>query len=251
MGVATKRLSEGRGASRLGRPPRELAGQVGERILAAAQTVFLERGFDGASMDEIAEVARAGKPTIYARFPQKEALFAAVVARLVRRNTESVVAAGLASDANQGTEKRLATVGAALLRNVLTCETVGLIRSTVAEARRFPELASTVHRMTRERASEALGELLGELAGAGDMRGLPAFAPERLQETARRFADLVLLPMLLRALFGEDLETLRGEIAARVPPAVAFFLAGCREGDAARAATHEQTGTWSAPVDPR
>jgi AcrR family transcriptional regulator len=51
------------------------------RILDAAAKVFLKRGFEGASVDEIADVARAGKPTIYARFPGKEALFAAVMAR--------------------------------------------------------------------------------------------------------------------------------------------------------------------------
>jgi AcrR family transcriptional regulator len=51
--------------------------------------VFLKRGFEGASVDEIADVARAGKPTIYARFPGKEALFAAVKARTVREITSS------------------------------------------------------------------------------------------------------------------------------------------------------------------
>ena len=61
--------------------PRDLAGEVEERILDAAAKVFLKRGFEGASVDEIADVARAGKPTIYARFPGKEALFAAVMAR--------------------------------------------------------------------------------------------------------------------------------------------------------------------------
>src|SRR5271166_6499547 len=60
-----------RSAIRCGRPPRELAGKVEERILDAAGKVFLERGFSGASVDEIAEVACAGKPTIYARFRAK------------------------------------------------------------------------------------------------------------------------------------------------------------------------------------
>ena len=76
-----------RGAVRYGRPPRGHAGQVEERILDAAGRVFLEHGFQGASVDEIAEAASAGKPTIYARFPNKQALFTAVVERLVRRNT--------------------------------------------------------------------------------------------------------------------------------------------------------------------
>ena len=77
-----KRMSA-KPAVRSGRPPRELAGEVDERILDAAAKVFLERGFDGASIDEIAEVAHAGKPTIYARFANKRALFTAVVMRIV------------------------------------------------------------------------------------------------------------------------------------------------------------------------
>src|SRR5258706_8731888 len=73
-------------AVRTGRPPRELAGEVETRILDAAHRVFVERGLAGASMEEIAEVARAGKPTIYARFPNKKALFTAVVMRNVAAN---------------------------------------------------------------------------------------------------------------------------------------------------------------------
>src|ERR1700678_761109 len=84
--VEEKREAQ-RGAVRYGRPPREHAGQVEERILDAAGRVFLEHGFQGASVDEIAEVASAGKPTIYARFPNKQALFTAVIERLVRPDT--------------------------------------------------------------------------------------------------------------------------------------------------------------------
>src|SRR5271165_348035 len=68
---------------RLGRPPKDLAGDVKGRILDAAQEVFLKRGFQSASIDEIAVMAPASKPTIYAHFPGKEALFSAVVARVI------------------------------------------------------------------------------------------------------------------------------------------------------------------------
>src|ERR1700761_9591323 len=84
---AKEKRGAGRGAVRYGHPPRGHAGQVEERILDAAGRVFLEHGFQGASVDEIAEAASAGKPTIYARFPNKQALFTAVIERLVRRNT--------------------------------------------------------------------------------------------------------------------------------------------------------------------
>ena len=126
-------LAKGMGSAvRCGRPRRELAGEVDGRILDAAARVFLERGFSGASVDEIAEVASAGKPTIYARYSNKQALFTAVIERLVRRATsfESVSCAGASID------DRLITLATAILSTVLVPETIGLIRVAVAEARR-------------------------------------------------------------------------------------------------------------------
>jgi AcrR family transcriptional regulator len=62
---------------RVARRPRVAA----ERVLDAATAVFAEDGFDGATMDAIAMRARTTKPTLYARFGSKEALFAAAVER--------------------------------------------------------------------------------------------------------------------------------------------------------------------------
>jgi AcrR family transcriptional regulator len=215
-------------AVRCGRPPRGLAGEVEERILDAAGHVFLKRGFSGASVDEIAEAACAGKPTIYARFPGKEALFTAVIERLVRRNTslDDFSCAG-------GTiEERLEALAAVILTTVLTSETIELIRVAVAEARRFPDLASNVSRMGREHKAEAVARVFAEFAGSDDIGASPAFAPDRLPETARRFLDLVVLRMLVRALFGEDLAALRAEIGPYAARTVAFFLAACRGSEA-------------------
>jgi AcrR family transcriptional regulator len=212
-----------RGAVRCGRPPRGLAGKVEERILDAAAHVFLEHGFRGASVDEIAEAACAGKPSIYARFPSKQALFTAVVERLVRRNTnfEAISCAG------GSTEERLRALASVILARVLTPETIGLIRVAVAEARRFPELATSVSRMGRERPTEALTQVFGGLGASDDIGASSAFGPDHLPETARRFLDLVVLPMLLRALFGEDLAVLRAEIGPHAARSVAFFLSAC------------------------
>src|SRR5271170_2055002 len=218
-----KRYVAGR-AIRLGRPPQALAGAVEERILDAAKKVFRERGFEGASIDEIAEVARAGKPTIYARFPGKEALFGAVMARKVRENTssfESIALTGVTP------EERLASIATAILHKVLAPETLGLCRASVAEASRFPDLAASVHRMARERTSEAVAQLLGELPESDQ---LPGFAADRRAATALQFIELIVLPIMMRALFGEDLTALHAEIGPHVARTVAFFLAACRHG---------------------
>ena len=219
-----KALSTDRGVIRCGRPRRELAGEVDGRILDAAGKVFLERGFEGASVEEIAEVARAGKPTIYARFASKEALFAAVVARKVRANTSIQCLAAMGSTI----EQRLEAMASVILERVLSPDSIGLMRAVLAEARRFPDLAISVRRQARDLGIESVAHLLDEVAQSGQMGAWPAFAPDHLSDTARRFMDVIVLPMAMRALFGEDLTRLRTEIGPHVRHAVAFFLAACR-----------------------
>jgi AcrR family transcriptional regulator len=221
--AAAKKRPAGAGASRPGRPPRELAAQIEDRILDAATKVFLERGFEAASMEEIAEVAHAGKPTIYARFPGKQVLFTAVISRKLRQNRlESIAATG------STIEERLASIATALLHKVLVSEWIALLRWTAADARRVPDLAASVSRMARERGTESVAQLLAELARSDPTLALPAFAANNLTATTRRFLDLVILPMLIRALFGDDLTDLRAEIGPHVSQAISFFLAACR-----------------------
>jgi AcrR family transcriptional regulator len=223
-----------RGVGRAGRPSRDHAGEVEERILDAAQSVFLERGLEGASVDEIAEAAHAGKPTIYARYPHKQALFAAVMERMVRRRTEIMAAGRLSAETGSTVEERLTIFATLILQTALVDETIDLVRAAIAEARRFPNLASSVHRLVRERGANEIAGLLGELAESGDAAHIPALAPDRLPEAAQRFAELVIQPIVMRALFGEDLAALRTEIAPRVKHAVDFFLAACGLGGDAR-----------------
>ncbi len=222
-----KKHSAARPPGRSGRPPNELAGEVEDRILDAARKVFLDRGFEGASIEEIADVARSGKPTIYARFRDKKALFTAavtgyVIARQGRLENYSPSGSTI--------EERLASIGETVMQEALTPEWIGLVRLAIAEARRFPDLGSVVMRMTRERGVETMTRLLGEAAESGGVETFPAFSPDRLAMTARYFIDLILLPQLMRALSGEHLKTLHAEIGPYVSQRVAFFLAACRHG---------------------
>jgi AcrR family transcriptional regulator len=217
--------SETRKPGRSGRPPNELAGEVEERILDAARKVFLDRGFEGASIEEIAGVARSGKPTIYARFRDKKALFTAAVTQYVFANQSRLVNF---LPSGKSLEERLANIGETVLQDALTPEWIGLQRLAIAEARRFPDLGSVVIRVMRERAIEIMIRLLGEAAEFSEVETIPAFRPDRLATTARYFIDLILLSQLLRALWGEPLKTLHAEIGPHVSERVAFFLAACR-----------------------
>ena len=93
--------------------------------------------------------------------------------------------------------------------SALVDETVALVRAAIAEARRFPDLASSVHRLVRERGDDEIGRLLAELVATGRLPRTPALAPDRLTATAGRFIGLAILPLMMRALFGEPLASLR------------------------------------------
>jgi len=216
-----------RATIRCGRPRRELAGEVEDRILDAAEKVFLARGFEGASIDEIALAARAGKPTIYARFGDKRALLIAVV----KRDVFSRIAKFSSAVPCKGTiEERLAQAAITMLHWTLDDEKMALMRLGIAEAQRFPDLASTVSRTARQLSTEAAAGLLRDMTQSTELATLSAFAPERLATTARFFLDLVVVPMLLRGLFEDKVETLEPEIDPHVARTVPFFLAACRYG---------------------
>lgn len=68
--------------SRSSMPPRNFAARpTDDELLDAARAVFAERGVRAATMDAIAHRANSTKPTLYAHFGDKQALYRAAMAR--------------------------------------------------------------------------------------------------------------------------------------------------------------------------
>jgi len=216
----SKRPRQGR--PRQGRPPKDLAGDVKARILDAAQRVFLKKGYQGASLDEIAEVAPASKPTIYAHFPGKEALFEAVVARVL----EGLTNFGGFEPKGRTVQDKLASLGSEVVERFIE-ETLGITRATIAEAERFPALSRHVHEAGRDQAAAAVSHVLTDATLTLSRGSKGPFGPKRSLTTAQIFMDLILLPMLMRALMGEGAKDLRSELPTFVRERVSFFLAAC------------------------
>jgi AcrR family transcriptional regulator len=210
---------------RPGRPPKDLAGDVKERILDAAERAFLERGFQSASIDEIAEMAPASKPTIYAHFAGKEALFTAVVARIISglANFDGYVPKG------RTVQDKLTSLGTEIAERAIE-NLVGVARATIAEATRLPELSRHLHETTRDKAAGAVSQLLNDATQPLSRTSKGPFSPKRSLATAQIFMDLILLPMLMRSLMGDEPSVVRKELPSFVRQRVGFFLAAC-EGD--------------------
>ena len=144
------------------------------------------------------------------------------------RNVAEVIESEIHLPDGADVEQRLVDLGVAMLRSALTDDHIGVMRLGISEARRFPDLADSVHRMASERAIAAVTRLLSEAARSGDVGALAAFGPKRLAATAQFFIDLVLWPIFRRALFGKKLRALRAGSEAHVAQSVTFFLAACR-----------------------
>jgi len=125
-------------------------------------------------------------------------------------------------------EERLTNLGTTILEWALTGDTIDLMRVGISEAKGFPDLADSVHGMARRCGEETVARLLSEAAQSGGLGTLRGFAPAQIVTTTQFFMDLIFKPMIIRALFGEKLKSLRVEIGFHVASRVALFLAACR-----------------------
>jgi len=83
-----------------------------EELLDAARAVFAQAGFNAATMDAIAEQADCTKPTLYAHFGSKEALYDEVVRRETERLGEQLRSSYAAAEAQRARAAIRITVAA-------------------------------------------------------------------------------------------------------------------------------------------
>jgi len=196
-----------------------------EAILRGAIQTFFERGFEKASMDEVAARASTTKRTVYAHFGSKEELFRAALARAVELFLSELPELG--DTANPARELE---VFAARFSELCTWRgAVRLQRVVMAEAERFPDLGGMLHREVIERTQRTIADYLSRLERSGaptadgwavDMAGLflnMTTGPQRFatllqaREPAHDHPDVKAPPDLDRA---------------RIRQAVQVFLAG-------------------------
>ncbi|WP_407684932.1 TetR/AcrR family transcriptional regulator [Mycobacterium sp. HUMS_1102779] len=146
---------------RAGRPPAARADQTRTRIVRAARQVFSERGFDGATFQEIAVRADLTRPAINHYFSSKQDLYREVV----RQANHDVVGAGIERARREGT--LLGRLGAFLTvarqADIDNPATSAFLVTNVLEAQRHPELNAAENdavRMTREFLIWAVGDAM-------------------------------------------------------------------------------------------
>jgi AcrR family transcriptional regulator len=107
------------------------------QIVQGARSIFLARGFDAASMSDIARAAGVSKGTLYVYFENKEQLFEAIVREECLLHAESVFALDPADRDVKGTLTRL---GIAYIEFLCRPEKASTLRTVIAIADRMPEI---------------------------------------------------------------------------------------------------------------
>src|SRR3954447_15698555 len=167
-------------------PPRKRLSAVDRRaaILDAALEVFSKRGYNGASIDEIAQAAGISKALIYEHFPSKKDLH---VSLLARHTQEIFVALARTADTRDPGEVRLRNGVAAFFEWVETHQLAFrlLFRDTF-EA----EVADVLNRLQNQ-ATGAIAALIAAEPAPRSVRGDRAELALKIESLAQQLSGSV------------------------------------------------------------
>lgn len=138
-----------------------------QAILDAATELFLQHGFLGANMDEVAARAEVSKQTVYKQFESKEALFIAIVGRMTGAAGDEVQREIADLGEQDDPERQLLAYAEQQLLIVLTPRLMQLRRLVIGEANRFPALGRALHAGGPGRAVAGLTQALSRWTDRG------------------------------------------------------------------------------------
>jgi TetR/AcrR family transcriptional regulator, mexJK operon transcriptional repressor len=162
-----------------GRPTAEQARRRHDELLDSALDLFLDKGFEQATIDAIAASVGMTKRTVYARYENKAALFKAAVQRSIERLT--VPPATLQALETGDIAATLAAVARLRIAQVMTPAGMKQQRIINTESYRFPEIFTMAYEQNTRPVVEFLAALLqretatGRLAIADPMRAAVVF----------------------------------------------------------------------------
>ena len=185
-----------------------------QRIIAAARDAFLEKGYDGVSMDEVANRACVAKQTVYARYASKDALFLAVVDSVQGRVLSALSAAGPLP-----IRDRLRQIARGFLDLILDPSILSLFRIALGASYRFPKLGHSIYGARLKEAHGVLAEVIERAGKEGSLLvDNPAVAAEQ-------FLALTRGELYLHGLYDPSFRPSRTQITRQIDAALDCFMA--------------------------
>ena len=150
-----------------GRPTRAEAQRRLGNMLETAMRLFLVRGYEAVSVEEIAKQAGVAKRFIYARYNDKSELFGAAIEHTFMGKFEGVLRGFEPS--RRGPEGDLYDLGRKLLEIAIQPEPVALHRLFISSAPLFPDLARRFVERNRQRALKEVERVFKFYADRGEI----------------------------------------------------------------------------------
>ena len=170
-----------------------LDGSKRAQILEGARAVFLKRGFDAASMGEIAREAGVSKGTLYVYFASKEELFGAIVRAQCPMQVEQVFTLDPADHDVAGVLTRLGNNYASALCRP---ERLLALRTIIAISERMPEFGQRFYEAGPATGIARLASYLEAQVAAS------VLVIDDAQTAAAQFLESCLATMLRPMMFG-------------------------------------------------
>ena len=152
-----------------GRPSREQSEARNRALLETALDLFLERGFDGTTIEAIVDMVGMARRTVYGRYGDKITLFKAALQRAI--DDWVVPPEQLQAAETENFEETLLNVARLMVASALTPSGMRLTRIAHAEVIRMPEIGAYLAERTERVALAYLTDLFRrrlELASAED-----------------------------------------------------------------------------------
>jgi len=186
------------------------------QIIAGARRVFIEMGFDAASMNDITRAAGVSKGTIYVYFANKEELFEALI-----EEERQTIFANLydALEGNGEVRETLVRYGMALARKITSPTVLKAQRTVIGICERMPELGVRFYERGPKRGHDKLAAYLQRAVAAGKL------SISDIDLAAYQLGDLCMSRIFRQCLFGYRSESPgTEEIAQVVESGVDVFL---------------------------
>lgn len=198
-------------------------GRKFDQVLEGARKLFMSKGFERTSVDDIAREAAVSKATLYSYFPDKRLLFSEVVRTECQRNPNTP-----GEDLSLGEPpcKVLYTMARQVITSYTSEISQQMFRVCVAEANRFPELGKLFYQSGPMSLRAEVRKYLTAATEAGHLN------VEDFDIASDQFVELCKADLLMRAVFLNERNFSEPELHRVAAAAVDLFMArfGCDGG---------------------
>ncbi len=185
------------------------------QLMQAAETIFLEKGYHTATMNDVAKAAGMSKKTVYKLIDSKAGLFAA----LMDHHAAKLIMPVIEEDWTEN--EILVQVLLRIGQFILSPEQISITRLIMTEYTHSNDFGRIFHQSKVKRGKALLQRCLSEIGPPGYRK------VAQVQETAAMLFGMALGEFHLSALVGFRPVPTKAALARRIRRAVALFLAGC------------------------